>query len=81
MFSLYEIYLHAQESWSWDEMLTWKPGMQKNISFYAKSLTTEQATCDIVWMPLRRGTKEPRIGSAQVSMPLASVAPYHGCCS
>ena len=46
--------------------------------FDGKSLTSEQATCDIVWMPLRRGVEEPRIGSAQVSMPLASVAPYHG---
>jgi len=48
--------------------------------FDEDSLTAEQPTGNIVWMALRRGAEEPRIGSAQVDMPLASAASYHGRC-
>ena len=50
-------------------MWTWK---HPNFKIYfvgyerfdGKSLTSEQATGNIVWMALRRGEEEPMIGSA-----------------
>ena len=64
-------------TWSWDEKWTWKhPNFEIYFvgyeQFDGKPLTSEQPTCNVVWMALRRGEEEPRIGSAQVDMPLAS---------
>jgi hypothetical protein len=72
-------------SLSWDEKWTWKhPDFYFLFVSYerfdGKCLTSEQPTGNIVWMALRRGAEEPRIGSAQVDMPRASAAPYHGRC-
>ena len=58
-------------------MWTWKhPNFKIYFVSYerfdVKSLTPEQPTGNIVWMALRRGEEEPRIGSAQVDMPPAS---------
>ena len=66
-------------SWSWDVKWTWKhPNFKIHFVSYVyerfdwKSLTFEQPTGNVVWMALRRGEEEPRIGSAQVDMPPAS---------
>ena len=72
-------------SLSWDEKGTWNhPDFYFFFVSYERfdedSLTAEQPTGNIVWMALRRGAEEPRIGSAQVDMPLASAASYHGRC-
>ena len=58
--------------------LDWKDPNFKNYfvsyeRFDGKFLTSEQPTGDIVWMALRRGEEEPRIGSAQVDGHVPSV--------
>ena len=66
-----------------DEKWTWKhPDSYFLFVSYERfdGLTFEQPTGNLVWMALRRGAEERRIGSAQVDMPRASAAPYHGRC-
>ena len=61
---------------SWDEKWTW--GHPDFYIFFVsyhdlndEMHLTAEPTRDIVWMPLRRGVEEPRIGSTQVNMPPA----------
>ena len=61
---------------SWDEKWTW--GHPDFYIFFVsyhdlngEMHLTAEPTRDLVWMPLRRGVEEPRIGSSQVNMPPA----------
>ena len=70
---------------SWDEKWTWKhPDFYSFFVSYERfdgnCCTLSSPIGNIVWMALRRGDEEPRIDSAEVDMPLASAAPYHGRC-
>ena len=53
---------------------------QHHTQFDGNCCTLSSPTGNIVWMALRRGDEEPRIDSAEVDMPFASAAPYHGRC-
>ena len=71
-------------SLSWDEKWTWgHPDFYISFVSYhdlnGEMHLTAEPTRDIVWMPLRRGVEEPRIGSTQVNMPPAPATRCHRC--